>query len=190
MPSPERTPLFCRYCGSRTEIRIPEGDHRLRQVCDACGTTHYDNPLIVVGCVPEHEGRILICRRAIEPRRGYWTVPAGFMENGETLEAGAARECFEEAEARVTIDSLLAVVNIPEAHQVHVFFRAHLPDGRFGVGQESLETLLVREEELPWTDIAFPSTEFALRRYLADRRSGWRGSHLTTLPRRGDPVAK
>ncbi len=185
MPSPDRTPRFCRYCGSQTTLRIPDGDHLLRQVCDHCDTIHYDNPRIVVGCVPEHEGKILICRRAIEPRRGYWTVPAGFMENGETLEAGAARECFEEAEARVDILSLLAVINIPEAHQVHVFFRARLTDGRYGVGPESLESMLVPEEQLPWADIAFPSTEFALRRFLADRANGARGTHLTALPRRG-----
>ena len=118
---------FCCYCGSPTEMRIPEGDHLPRRICPACEAVHYENPRIVVGCVPEAEdGRILICLRAIEPRRGWWTVPAGFMENGETLRAGAARECQEEALAQVDVGALLAVVDIPEAHQVHVFFRAKL----------------------------------------------------------------
>ena len=119
---------FCSHCGAPTQYRIPAGDHLPRQVCDQCGTVHYENPRIVVGCVPEHEGRILLCRRAIEPRRGFWTVPAGFMENGETMAAGAARECHEEALAKVQILSLLALVDIPEAQQVHVFFRARLTD--------------------------------------------------------------
>ncbi len=126
-------------------------------------------PKIVVGCVPEHEGRIPICRRAIEPRLGYWTFPAGFMENGETLEEGAARECREEALASVQIGSLLAVVNIPEAQQVHVFFRARLTTSAFGAGEESLEAKLVDAADIPWSDISFPSTRFALERYLADR---------------------
>jgi ADP-ribose pyrophosphatase YjhB (NUDIX family) len=182
--NPERTPLFCRYCGSPTQIRIPEGDHLPRQVCDACNTIHYDNPRIVVGCVPEHEGRILLCKRAIDPRRGYWTVPAGFMENNETLEAGAARECLEEAEARVEIGDLLAVVSIPEAHQVHVFFRARLADGRFGVGPESLDTKLVDRDAVPWDDLAFPSTAFALRSYLADPGQDAHAVNVTTLLRR------
>jgi ADP-ribose pyrophosphatase YjhB (NUDIX family) len=136
------TPSYCSDCGARTVTRIPEGDHLPRQVCDACGVVHYQNPRIVVGCVPEHDGRILICRRAIEPRHGYWTIPAGFLENGETLEQGAARECQEEALADVQIGSLLAVVNITQAHQVHVFFRAVLPRPLHGAGLESLETAL------------------------------------------------
>jgi ADP-ribose pyrophosphatase YjhB (NUDIX family) len=176
--------LFCSHCGAPTQYRIPEGDHLPRQICDACGTIHYDNPRIVVGCVPEHEGRILICRRAIEPRRGFWTVPAGFMENGETLEAGAARECEEEALAKVEILSLLALVNIPGAQQVHVFFRARLTDPAYGAGIESLESKMVTAAEIPWDDIAFPSTRYALERYLADRESGHTGAHLTTLTRR------
>src|SRR3569623_1820220 len=117
---------FCSHCGSRVALRVPPGDHLPRFVCDSCGTIHYQNPRVVVGCVPEHEGRILICKRAIEPRLGYWTIPAGFMENGESLEQGAARECYEEALADVEIGSLLAIVSIIGANQVHVFFRAKL----------------------------------------------------------------
>ena len=175
---------FCSYCGTATEMRVPEGEHQLRRVCPNCGAVHYENPLVVVGCVPEYQGRILLCRRAIEPRRGYWTLPAGFMENGETLEAGAARECHEEALASVDILSLLAVISIPDAHQVHVFFRARLRDGQFGAGVESLEVRLADAADIPWADIAFPSTQYALQRYLEDRAAGSHEVHLTTLERR------
>lgn len=175
---------FCSICGSPTTITVPVGDHRPRRVCTACGAIDYENPRIVVGCVPELDGQLLICLRAIEPRRGYWTVPAGFMENGETLEEGAARECHEEALARVQIGSLLALVNIPEAHQVHVFFRARLTSSAFGAGEESLDAKLVTPEQIPWDDLAFPSTRYALQRYLADRAAGVENSHLTTLTRR------
>jgi ADP-ribose pyrophosphatase YjhB (NUDIX family) len=175
---------FCCYCGNKTIIATPAGDHLPRRICPACDAVHYENPRLVVGCVPEHQGRILICRRAIEPRRGYWTVPAGFMENGETLQAGAARECHEEALAEVEIGSLLALVNIPEAHQVHVFFRARLTTSAFGAGEESLEAMLVEAADIPWDEIAFPSTRFALERYLADRAAGVGAHHLITLARR------
>ncbi len=176
---------FCSYCGQRTVLAVPAGDTRQRRLCPSCGAVHYENPLVVVGCVPEHEGRILLCRRAIEPRRGFWTVPAGFLENGETLEAGAAREAWEEALAEVQIDSLLAVVSIPEACQVHVFFRARLAGGgAFGAGEESLEAMLVEPAEIPWDEIAFRSTTYALRHYLADRETGATPAHVTTLERR------
>jgi ADP-ribose pyrophosphatase YjhB (NUDIX family) len=175
---------FCSHCGNTTEFLVPEGDHLPRNVCRSCGTVHYENPRIVVGCVAEHASRILICRRAIEPRRGFWTIPAGFMENAETLEAGAARECQEEALARANITSLLAVINIPEAHQVHIFFRAHLVDGAFGAGPESLESRLVDAAQIPWDEIAFPSTRYALEQFLADRAAGSDRPHLTTLTRR------
>jgi ADP-ribose pyrophosphatase YjhB (NUDIX family) len=135
-----------------------------------------------VGCVPEaDDGRILICKRAIEPRLGYWTVPAGFMENGETTQDGARRESWEEALARVEIGSLLAVVHVLHADQVHVMFRARLLDGQYGVGPESLETKLCTEAELPWADIAFRSVDFALRRYLEDRSRGVEEHHFTTI---------
>ncbi len=145
-----------------------------RFVCDSCGIVHYQNPKIVVGCVPEFDGRIVICKRAIEPRVGYWTVPAGFLENGETLQQGAAREAHEEALAKVEILSLLTIVHVIHAHQVHVFFRARLLDPEIGAGPESLDARLVTADELPWADIAFPSTDYTLRRYprRPDRRSG------------------
>ncbi|MEZ5498788.1 MAG: NUDIX hydrolase [Steroidobacteraceae bacterium] len=175
---------FCSNCAGPLEQRIPEGDNALRFVCDSCGSIHYQNPKLVVGCVPEHNGRLLLCRRAIEPRHGYWTVPAGFMENGETLQQAAARESLEEAEAVVEIGSLLAIAHVTQAHQVHVFFRAHLVDGRYGVGVESLESRLFTAEEIPWVDLAFPSTEYALRRYLEDRDAGREHHHFTELARR------
>jgi ADP-ribose pyrophosphatase YjhB (NUDIX family) len=175
---------YCSYCGAGTVMTIPPGDHLPRRVCSGCGFVHYENPRIVVGCVPVHAGQILLCKRAIEPRLGYWTIPAGFMENGETLEAGAARECQEEALAEVQIGSLLALVNIPSAHQVHVFFRAQMTTSAFGAGVESLEAKMVTAKQIPWDDIAFPSTRFALERFLADRAAGLEQPHLTTLERR------
>src|SRR5256885_2761069 len=133
-------------------LRVPEGDTLPRYVCEACGTIHYQNPRLVVGCVPEHEGRILLCRRAIEPRRGYWTVPAGFLENGETLQQAAARESLEEALAQVTVGSLLSVVHVLHAEQVHVFFRASLPAARFGAGAARPEGVLGAPARSPWAE--------------------------------------
>ena len=175
---------FCNQCGAKVELRVPPGDLLPRYVCDACGTIHYQNPLLVVGCVPEHEGRILLCRRAIEPRRGFWTVPAGFMENGETLQQAAARESKEEALADVEVGSLLTVVHVLHAKQVHVFFRARLRTLEYGAGTESLEVDLFRPEDIPWHDIAFPSTDYTLRRYLEDRATGQEPHHFTEVDRR------
>ncbi len=172
---------FCSHCGQPVSLRVPEGDHLPRHVCTACGTVHYQNPKIVAGCVPEHDGRILLCRRAIEPRRGYWTIPAGFMENGETTQEAARRESIEEALAEVEIGSLLAVVHVLHADQVHVMFRARLPKPEFGAGAESLEVMLCDEHAIPWQDIAFRSVDFALRRYLEDRRAGLEQHHFTAI---------
>ena len=146
---------------------------------------HYKNPLLVLGCVPEWQGKILLCRRAIEPRLGFWTVPAGFMENGETMQAAAARECYEEALAKVEIGSLLAVVSVTGAGQVHVMFRAKLLQPEFAPGPESLEVRLVRRGGDPvghsWR---FPSGEFTLRKYFEDRAAGREDHHFTELSRR------
>jgi ADP-ribose pyrophosphatase YjhB (NUDIX family) len=172
---------FCPNCAAPLERRIPDGDHLPRFVCTACGTIHYQNPKLVAGCVPEHESRILLCRRAIEPRRGFWTIPAGFMENDETLQQAAARECHEEALARVEIGDLCAIVHVLHAHQVHVMFRARLADPSFGVGVESLEVRLYTEQELPWPEIAFQSVAFTLRRYLEDRAAGRSGLHFKSI---------
>ena len=136
-------------------------------MCDACGTVHYQNPKIVVGCVPEKDGRILLCKRAIEPRSGYWTVPAGFMEIGETLAQGAARETMEEACAAVAIGHLFASVDVVRAGQLHLFFTAAL-EGGYAAGEESLEVAMFTRDEIPWDDIAFRSVRFALEKYFED----------------------
>ena len=146
-----------------------------------CGVIHYENPKLIVGCIPEWQGKILLCKRAIEPRRGYWTFPAGVMENGETLQQGAARESLEEAQARVRIDSLLAIVHVLHAHQVHVMFRATLLDPEVGAGAESIEVGFYQEHDIPWQEIAFRTVEFSLRRYFQDRHSGSAGVHFCDI---------
>jgi len=158
---------YCSSCGAKVTLTIPDGDNRQRSVCTACGTIHYVNPKIVVGSVPERDGRILLCKRAIEPRRGYWTVPAGFMEIGETIAQGAARETLEEACATVEIGRLFASVDVVQAGQLHLFFTARLV-GDFAPGHESLEVELVDPANIPWDDIAFRSVRFALEKYLED----------------------
>jgi ADP-ribose pyrophosphatase YjhB (NUDIX family) len=174
---------FCPDCAAPLERRVPPGDHLPRAVCSACGAIHYENPRVVVGCVPEWQGQILLCRRAIMPRRGYWTTPAGFLENGESLQEAAARESQEEAGARVEVGSLLAITHVLHAAQVHVNFRARLLDGRFEAGAESLECLLCAEPQIPWQEIAFPSIQFALRCYFLDRREGREQVHFSDIRR-------
>jgi ADP-ribose pyrophosphatase YjhB (NUDIX family) len=176
---------YCSDCGHSVVLRVPDGDTHTRHVCPSCGTIHYHNPKLVVGCVPEYAGRILLCKRAIEPRLGYWTIPAGFMELGETLRAAAVRESKEEALADVEIGSLLAVVSVVHAHQVHVMFRATLARPEFGVGAESLEVALYRPEDIPWQEISFPSVDFALRQYLSDRARGAEDAHFADFDRPG-----
>ena len=175
---------LCSNCGHPVVIEIPVGDHAPRHVCKSCGTIHYQNPKLVVGSVPEFEGRILLCKRGIEPRLGYWAIPGGFMENGETLEAGAAREAEEEAHIDVEIGSLLLVANVTHANQVHVFFRSRMRTPHFATTPESLEVRLVDIKDIPWGDLAFPSTEAALRHYVADRAAGVERHHVAEMPRR------
>jgi ADP-ribose pyrophosphatase YjhB (NUDIX family) len=158
---------YCSSCGAAVAAKIPEGDSRERWVCVRCHTVHYQNPRVVVGCIPERDGKVLLCKRAIEPRHGYWTVPAGFMELGETIAAGAARETLEEACARVTIGHLFASVDVVQAGQLHLFFTAQL-DSDFSAGDESLEVRLFSEDEIPWDEIAFRSGVFALKKYFED----------------------
>jgi ADP-ribose pyrophosphatase YjhB (NUDIX family) len=141
---------------------VPDGDDRQRLVCADCGFVNYENPKIVVGSVVRHEGRILMCRRAIDPRKGFWTLPAGFLEQHESTADGAVREAWEEAQARIAIDALLAVYSIPRLSQVQLIYRAHLVTPEFAAGPESLEVALFRPEEIPWDDIAFPSVHWAL----------------------------
>jgi ADP-ribose pyrophosphatase YjhB (NUDIX family) len=158
---------YCSGCGELVVRKIPQGDTHERFVCEACGIVHYQNPRVVVGCIPARDGKVLLCKRSIEPRSGYWTVPAGFMEVGETLGEGAARETMEEACAEVEIGHLFASVDVPKAGQVHIFFTAELKSD-FAAGDESLDVALYAEDEIPWDDIAFRSGVFALRKYFED----------------------
>jgi ADP-ribose pyrophosphatase YjhB (NUDIX family) len=163
---------YCSECGSRVELLVPDGEDRPRHVCGTCGTIHYQNPKIVVGCIPEWEDRILLCRRAIEPRYGLWTLPAGFMENGETSQQGAARETLEEAGARVDVGELYALFNLPHIDQIYLLFRSRLLDPDLAPGQESLEVELFAESRIPWEEMAFPVIKETLRLYFHDRADG------------------
>jgi ADP-ribose pyrophosphatase YjhB (NUDIX family) len=177
---------FCSNCGAPVEHRIPPGDTLPRAVCGACNTIHYENPKMIVGCVAEWDGSILLCRRAIEPRYGLWTVPAGFLENGETTAAGALRETLEEANARVEIDGLFALYNLPHINQVYMLFRARLLDLDFGPGAETLETRLCNESEVPWSELAFATVRNTLIHWFNDRRKGEFGFHMGTI----EPMAR
>ena len=175
---------YCSQCGAPVTSRVPPGDDRPRHVCDSCGTIFYSNPKIVAGCIPQWDDQLLLCRRAIEPRSGLWTLPAGFMENGESTVQAAARETLEEANARVEMGKLFAYLNIPAINQVYVIFLARLLDLDFRAGAESLEVRLFREHEIPWEEIAFPSIERALRLYFADLRGDGFGTHMADIERR------
>lgn len=161
---------FCSRCGQLNTQTIPAGDNRLRHVCSHCQTVHYENPRIVAGCLPVWGEQVLLCRRAIEPRRGFWTLPAGFMENGETIEQAAARETLEEACARVRDLSLYTLFDLPHISQVYMMFRAELVDLDFAVGEESLEVRLFDEAEIPWSELAFPTIGRTLECFFSDRR--------------------
>jgi ADP-ribose pyrophosphatase YjhB (NUDIX family) len=174
---------FCSNCGGTVAHKIPAGDSLPRYVCDACNIVHYQNPRMIVGCIPVWEDRILLCKRAIEPRYGLWTLPAGFMENGETLDVGAARETLEEACARVEIGALYAVYNVPHVNQVYMLFLATLLDLDFKAGSETLETRLFREDELPWDQLAFATVRNTLTHYFSDRVRNHFAFHLGTIER-------
>ena len=172
---------FCSSCGAEVAFRIPAGDSLPRHVCDACGTVHYHNPKLVVGALAEWQGRILLCRRAIEPRRGYWTLPAGFMENGESTAEAAIRETREEACARIELDAMYTLIDVPHISQVHIIYRARLPEPAFRAGVESLEVALFDEADIPWDEIAFRTIALTLRHYFEDRRRGHWPFHTATL---------
>ena len=174
---------YCPKCAANLKMEIPVGDNRLRYVCSACDYIFYENPTLVVGAVTEYEGRILLCKRAIEPRHGLWTLPAGFMELGETLAEGAARETLEEACANIELGSMLAVVDVVHAGQVHVFFRARLIDGAYAAGDESLEAELFSPAEIPWDELAFPSGMIALQQYLQQKAAGIETLHTERAER-------
>jgi ADP-ribose pyrophosphatase YjhB (NUDIX family) len=171
----------CRVCGQPVGYRVPADDNRERAVCGACGEIHYENPINVVGTVPVWGERVLLCLRAIEPRRGLWTLPAGFLELGETLEQGALRETDEEAGARVELQGLFTVLDVVQAGQVHLFYRARLLDDRLAPGPETTEARLFAEHEVPWDAIAFRTVRDTLRHFFADRAAGSFGLHVGAI---------
>jgi len=173
---------YCPSCGAKTRQGTPEGDNRERAVCQDCQTIHYQNPKIVAGTLPVWEDKVLLCKRAIEPRYGSWTLPAGFMENEESVEQGAMRETWEEAEAKIDNLQLFTVQSIPRISQVYMIFRADLhAEDAFGVGSESLETALFTEQDIPWDEIAFPMITRSLRYYFEDRQQGHFGLHVEDI---------
>lgn len=178
MPKPMK---FCPNCGAPIEYKIPPGDDRRRNVCSATGEIFYENPRNVVGCIVEHEDKILMCRRAIEPRLGFWTLPAGFLELGETIFEGAARETREEAEAEVADAELFAMIDVTHIGQVHIFYRARLVGHHYGAGQESQFVTLLGEDEIEWSQLAFPTIHRALGLYFADRERGRFDLHVDAL---------
>ncbi|WP_020649800.1 NUDIX hydrolase [Solimonas variicoloris] len=179
---------YCNACGHEIEFRVPDGDHLPRHVCPNCGHIQYRNPKVIVGVIPENaDGRVLMCRRNIEPRLGLWTFPAGFMELGETSGQGAAREAMEEAQADVEIDDLLMVINVPYVSQVYMIHRGTLRTEHYGPTFESSEVRLMREDEIPWDDIAFPTIWHSLKQFFADRRAGAYATHSLDLAYRPKP---
>jgi ADP-ribose pyrophosphatase YjhB (NUDIX family) len=175
----------CRNCGTAVDFRLPDdGDTKMRAVCPACHTVHYDNPLNVVGTVPvwgDHGEQVLLCKRNIEPRKGKWTLPAGFMELGETIAEGAMRETDEEAGAQISLGELFTLMNVPRVGQVHFYYRARLLSDQFQPGIETMEARLFSEAEIPWDELAFRTVRETLERYFADRRSGRFGLHVIDI---------
>lgn len=175
---------YCSVCGKPVAKKIPPGDNLLRFVCESCETIHYHNPKIVAGCIPEWGDQILLCRRAIEPKSGLWTFPAGFMEIGESTEQAAMRETEEEARAQVEVTSLYAVLSLPHIGQVYMVFRGRMVAPEFSAGEESLDVRLFTRDAIPWDEIAFPVVKDALRRYVEDAIQGTFRVHVASLPDR------
>jgi ADP-ribose pyrophosphatase YjhB (NUDIX family) len=173
---------YCTNCGATVSLRIPAGDSLPRYVCDACGAIHYQNPRLVVGSLPVWEDKVLLCRRAIEPRCGMWTLPAGFMENGETVAQAAVRETREEANANIALGDMFTMISVPHISQVHVVYRAALLDLDFSAGEETLEVRLFAEDQIPWESIAFRSISQTLQHYFRDRHNGIFRFHPGDLP--------
>lgn len=179
---------FCSACGASVTLIIPEGDNRERYVCVTCESIHYQNPRVVAGCLPVWDDQVLLCLRAINPRSGYWTLPAGFHENNETVATGAARETAEEANARVHDLSLYTVFSLPHISQIYMFYRAELSDLDFSAGHETLDVKLFKEEDVPWDQLAFPVITRTLEQFFTDRRTGEYGVLYEELDfRRGRP---
>ena len=179
-----RNPIkHCKDCGHQVAYRLPDdGDTKPLAICTACTTVHYENPLNVVGTIPHWQGRVLLCKRNIEPRLGKWTLPAGFMELGETTAQGACRETLEEAGAQVELEGLFSVVNVARVGQVHLFYRARLLNDQFDPGHETMEARLYEEADIPWEELAFKTVSETLQRFFEDRRSGRFGFHDLAIP--------
>lgn len=177
---------FCSACGAPVVLRVPAGDSLPRHVCETCNVVHYSNPKLVVGTLPIWEDRVLLCKRAIEPRHGKWTLPAGFMENNEGMATAAMRETTEESGAHIEMGDIYTLISVPQISQVHVIYRARLLDIEFAPGEETQEVMLFREQDIPWDEIAFHTIERTLRHYFADRRKGHFGLHAEDL---GFPAA-
>jgi ADP-ribose pyrophosphatase YjhB (NUDIX family) len=176
-----RSIQHCRACGGAVRYETPADDNRERATCTVCRTIHYENPLNVVGTLPVWHDKVLLCRRAIEPRRGLWTLPAGFMELGETTEQGALRETVEEAGAKVELEGLFTLFNVVRVGQVHFFYRARVLDPELAPGPESLEAGFFAQEEIPWAEIAFRTTRRTLELYFEDRRAGAFTLHVADI---------
>lgn len=178
-----RSPInYCRNCGTAVTYRIPDdGDTRERAVCPACGIIHYENPLNVVGTVPHWGDRVLLCKRNIEPRRGKWTLPAGFLELNENTSQGAARETDEEAGAQFEMEDLFTVMNVERVGQLHLYYRARLLSDQFDPGYETIEARLFTEAEIPWDDLAFRTVKETLVCYFSDRRQGAYSIHVIDI---------
>lgn len=179
---------YCSSCGAQVTRKVPPGDTLPRFVCETCAAIHYENPKIVVGCIPEWKGQILLCRRAIEPRYGLWTLPAGFMENEEPAEQAALRETWEEARADVKTPTLYAVFSLPTVSQVYIIFRATMPAPRYEVGEESLEVRLFTLDEIPWEELAFTVMHETLERYCQDRHQNHFPVHMGAVGRLSNPL--
>ena len=177
---------FCSSCGKDVVLQIPDGDNRQRYVCQHCDTIHYQNPNIVAGCIAEHEGKILLCKRAIDPQLGKWTLPAGFMENKETVMQGAAREAMEEAHAAILDMQLFSVISIPHISQVYMMYRGTLIDGFAEAGEESEAVGLYHEEDIPWQDMAFPVVIESLKLYFEDVKNGEFRTHYGDIVKHDD----
>ena len=178
-----RNPIkHCKQCGTDVVYRLPDdGDTKERAICTACHTVHYENPLNVVGTVPYWGDKVLLCKRNIEPRWGKWTLPAGFMELGETTAEGAARETDEEAGAQIEMQDLFSLLNVARVGQVHLFYRARLLSDQFHPGYETIEARLFAEHEIPWDEIAFRTVKETLVRYFSDRQAGRYGFHIVDI---------
>lgn len=164
---------YCIECGSeKVALEIPEGDNRERFVCQACSYIHYQNPRMICGTIPVFEDKILLCRRAIEPRKGYWTLPAGFMENGETIEEASVRETYEEALAVSVKPQLYSIFSLPHINQVHIFYKCDIKDGKFGAGTETLESALFSLDEIPWDELSFRTVIQCIKHYIEDVKTG------------------